>query len=334
MFSKALDFNIQPGIIYNEIVNIYVNTNDYSMAFEFYTLALSLTNDDDETHLLATTLANIASVYHRQGSYKQALKIYERASDLFVDAYGGFCQHPKQASLYDMMGLAYRQYGTFDKALKYYQDSLTILKETLPSNHPNLAQCYNNVDLVIDDQGDSDSAFEYFQIALGIIKQSECHSPILAGIYGNLAVIYSNRHQYDLALQYHERSINLYREIYAENHPDLAARYTNLGVTLTKQRKFDEAANIFDKARTIFENQDINTFPLDYPRCATCYSNMSDLYCEKDDFNRAFELLTEALHIRQAYFSPDHPLIATHVHNLGTIRYKQGYYYRAFGFFK
>lgn len=237
MFSKALDLNIQPEVVYNEIANIYVRINQYQKAFEYYALSLSLTDEENDIHLLATTLANIAIVYHWQGAYKEALEIYEKASDLYVDAYGGLCQHPKQAGLYDMMGMSYRQYGILDKAMEYYQYYLNILKETLPGKHQNLAQCYNNIGLVFVEQNDFDLGSEYFQMALGIYEPLGYRHTTLAGIYGNLAFIYSIRHQYDLAVQYYERSINLYREILNENHPDLAARYTDLGVTLTENNE-------------------------------------------------------------------------------------------------
>ncbi|CAF4006457.1 unnamed protein product, partial [Rotaria magnacalcarata] len=334
MYKNALDFNIQPEVIYNDMANVYVQLNEYQVAFESYALALSLTDDENDTHLLATTLANIANIYHRQSFYQQAIEIYEKVCDLFVDAYGGFCQHPKQAGLYDLMGLAYRQYGTFNKALKYYRDSLTILKDTLPSEHPTLAQCYNNIGLVFYDRGDSDSAFEYFQMTLAIYESLGYRHSSLATVYSNLAVIFSVRHQYTLAMEYHERAISLCREFVSENHQDLAARFVDFGVTLTKQHEFDKALDLFNKARSIYENQDVDNFSIDHSRYATCYSNMADLYYEKDDFCQAFEFSTKALHIRQVCLRSDHPLIATNLHNLGSIRHRQGQYYRALGFYK
>ncbi|CAF1092680.1 unnamed protein product [Rotaria sordida] len=334
MYSKALDLNIQPEVIYNDMANIHVKLNEYQIAIEFYARSLSLIDDENDIHLLATTLANIANVYHLQGAYKQALEMYEKASELYVDAYGGMYQHPKQAGLYDMMAMAYRQYGMFDKAMEYYQDSLTILKKTLPTEHPSLAQCYNNIGLLFYDRDDPDSAFEYFQMALAIDEPLGHRHLRLATIYGNLAVIYSIRNQYDLAIQYHERAINICREVLSEHHPDLAIRYVDLGVTLIKQRKFDEALYVLHKARAIYENQDINTFPLDHPNYAKFYSTMADLYSEKSDFNQAFEFYTKALHIRQVYYYPDHPLIAANLHNLGVIRHRQGQYYRALGFYQ
>ncbi|CAF4639194.1 unnamed protein product [Rotaria sp. Silwood2] len=334
MYSKALDINIQPEVIYNDMGNIYVKLNQCQIAIEFYARSLSLTDDANDIHLLATTLANIANVYHLQGAYKQALEIYEKASNLYADAYGGMCQHPKQAGLYDMMAMANRQYGRFDKAMEYYQDSLSILKKTLPTEHANLAQCYNNIGLLFYDRDDPDSAFEYFQMALAIDESLGFRHLRLSSIYGNLAVIYSLRNQYDLALQYHECAINICREVLSEYHPDLAIRYVSLGVTLIKQRKFDEALSALHKAREIYENQDINTFPLDHPNHAQLYSAMANLYSEKSDFDQAFEFYTKALHIRQVYYNPDHPLIAANLHNIGFMRHRQGQYYRALGFYQ
>ncbi|CAF3024989.1 unnamed protein product, partial [Rotaria sp. Silwood2] len=135
-------------------------------------------------------------------------------------------------------------------------------------------------------------------------------------------------------IQYHERAISLCCEVLSENHQDLAARYVDYGATLREQRKFDRAGDVFEKAKAIYENQDANTLPLDHPRYAACYSNMVKLYCDKGDFNQAFEFSTKELHIRQTYLCSYHPLITTSLHNLGTIRHRQGQYYRAFDFYK
>ena len=58
---------------------------------------------------------------------------------------------------------------------------------------------------------------------------------------------------------------------------------------------------------------------------------MADLYCEKNDFDQAFEFSTKKLRIQQAHLCPDHPLIDA---NLGIIRHQKSQYYRALSFYK
>ena len=70
MYRKALNCNIQPEVIYNDMANIYVQLKEYGTAFEYYALALSLFDEMNDLHLLATTLANIANIYHCQGLYE------------------------------------------------------------------------------------------------------------------------------------------------------------------------------------------------------------------------------------------------------------------------
>ena len=250
---------------------------------------------------------------------KQAIEVYEKASDLYVDAYGGLSQHPKQAHLYDLMAFAYKQYGAFDKAMEFYQYSLNIFRETLPSEHPNLAQCYNNIGLVFYDQGDSDPAFEYFQMSLTIYELIGYRHSSLATVYSNLAVIYSSRHDYNLAMEYHERAINLCREILPENHQDPAARYVDFAATLIRQREFDKAMSTLNQAKTIYESHDFDNFSLDHLRYAYYYTVLADFHLKKDYFDQAFQFSSEALHIRQNYLRADHPLIAANLHNLGSI---------------
>ena len=247
----------------------------------FYARALSLTDDLDYKNL-ATTICNIGNVYHRQGSYDQAIDIYEKANILYENISMGQYKHPKQCGLYNNIALAYTRNGMYDIALKFYQDVLKISKENLPSQHLSLARCYNNIGTVLFHQNDYDLALDYYQMALAIYESTHYHHPDLAITYGCLAIIYGTRRQYELAIDYHERAIRLCIESLPSNHPDLAARYVDFGDTLVKQKKLQAAEEVFDKALFIYKEENVNNLPTNRSRLATLYSSMANFQCARE----------------------------------------------------
>jgi tetratricopeptide (TPR) repeat protein len=58
--------------------------------------------------------------------------------------------------------------GDYDKALEYYEKSLSIILSVLGDNHPDVAISYNNIGNVYAFQGDYDKALKYYEKALKI----------------------------------------------------------------------------------------------------------------------------------------------------------------------
>lgn len=56
----------------------------------------------------------------------------------------------------------------YDKAIKYFGNSLSIMNQVLEEDHPNIATCYNNIGLVWDYKGDYEKALECYQKGLAI----------------------------------------------------------------------------------------------------------------------------------------------------------------------
>ncbi len=79
----------------------------------------------------------------------------------------------EKAFLFQQFRLINDYQGKYAEAIEYYEKSLEIDKEFLPSNHPNLATSYNNnIGLVYYDLDNYEMALTYFERALDIFQQS------------------------------------------------------------------------------------------------------------------------------------------------------------------
>jgi tetratricopeptide (TPR) repeat protein len=58
------------------------------------------------------------------------------------------------------------------KALSFYEKTLQVCKNSLPSNHPDLGGYHNNIGMVYDKMGEYSTALRFYERALDIGQHS------------------------------------------------------------------------------------------------------------------------------------------------------------------
>lgn len=112
----------------------YQNNNDYAKAINSYLIAEKATSDHDT--LLTLIYDNLGTCYKNQDFYDKALEVYK-------DAYYIYKQYNSKNILYPLRGMAsiYAIQEQFEKALKYYQTALTIASSTNDSTWQSILFC-------------------------------------------------------------------------------------------------------------------------------------------------------------------------------------------------
>lgn len=165
---------------------------------------------------------------------------------------------PDVASNYSNLGLAYENYGNFEKALENYSKAIEI--------EPNSHLAYHNMAVALDKQGNIEDSIKSFQSALKI-------KPEFPEALNNLGALLKKVNRFDEALRclnlalkfnpnYAEASFNsalIFKqkkqfEKAAEIFNELAKKYPsniyyimNFGLCLIEQRSFSEASELFNK---------------------------------------------------------------------------------------
>lgn len=114
-------------------------------------------------------------------------------------------------------------------------------------------------------------------------------------------------------LLYALNSLNL-RKLYLDpNHPYLAIAYNNAGLAYSDLDYLDDALNHLFLALAIWEN----TNPKDIRSCATCYSNIGQIYEMQADHTNALKYKFKSLELwKQIYGNNDHPNLAIIYNNI------------------
>ena len=73
--------------------------------------------------------------------------------------------------------------------------------------------------------------------------------------------MYDNKGDYDTALEYYNKALDIYLQVLGENHPDTATSYNNIGAVYDDKGDYDTALENYNKAKVILEQKLPNTHP-------------------------------------------------------------------------
>ena len=73
--------------------------------------------------------------------------------DIFLNIYGE--EHLEVASVYNLIGIAYRSKNSLDRAIENYEHSLEIRLKVLGSDHIEVSNCYYNIAIALTDLKDT-----------------------------------------------------------------------------------------------------------------------------------------------------------------------------------
>ncbi|ETO00467.1 hypothetical protein RFI_36977, partial [Reticulomyxa filosa] len=159
-------------------------------------------------------------------------------------------------------------------------------------------------------------AIELFRFVICFLLQTLHNSHInIADSYSWLGRAYSNKGEYNKAIEYYEKSLKIKSDKFGYNHPDIAIIYNKKGEQ--------------NKAIEYYENSfkiNINIFGPDHLNLATLYNNLGNIYNGKGEYDKAIEYCEKDIKIILNELGSNHPDIAISYNNLGCIYSNKGEY--------
>lgn len=195
--------------------------------------------------------------------------------------------------------VAYNFNGQYEKALPY-SDSAIIYSHRV--NDPNrLALVYLNKSDVLFNLYDYKNSLKFSQIALSYALKTG-NKDRLGRIYGIISNTYRRQDQYELAMEYQNKEIGMYRDIRDFNM--VSNGYQSKAMLLLKMKKYQEALLSIQKAIAIADSvQEVHLL-------SSFYSTEADILMEVNDYKNAQTSVLKALdyanltqHERQKWFA-------------------------------
>lgn len=224
-----------------------------------------------------------------------------------------------QAELMDLMGSVYLSLGLFEDADPLLETSETLRRTELGADAAETLASRLHRGQWLHAVGEYDAAEAVYQELLrrpeGAIPDP-LHAEIL-GAYGDLL--------YDLerseeAEQLFRRTLDIHRDLFGDDHPDVATSLNNLGATLYLRGELEAAEEPLRQALDLRRR----LLGPDHPDVATTLSTLGVLRFVRQDGDEGMALLEDALAIRRRLYGDDHPLVATTLNNLGELARRQG----------
>ena len=183
-----------------------------------------------------------------------------------------------------------------------------------------------------------------------------------AHFYHHLGVIKDGQGEYEMAIYFYEKSLEINKKIISQDHHYLASSYTGIGMVYFKMGDHPKALSSHKKALEIFQkvlspnNAHIaichgnigkvydelgeystallshekameifeQTLPPTHPHMASCYYDIGKVYHKMDEFSKALSFHEKALAIRKKTLPENHPLLAASYNSVGELYIKIG----------
>jgi len=309
------------AFIYNEAASWLSYNAVYKEAEPLYIRALEIRKEvlGADHPSTATSLNNLALLYHNQGRYKEAEPLYKRAIEICEKALGA--NQPDTAnSLNNLALLCYNQ-GRYEEAEPLNKRAIEIFEKVLGTNHPSTAASLNNLALLCYNQGRYEEAEPLYKRAIEICEKAlGANHPDTATSLNNLTLLYHNQGRYEEAEPLYKRAIEICEKVLGENHPNTATFLNNLALLYNNQGRYEEAEPLYIRALEICEK----ALGANHPDTATSLNNLAGLYDNQGRYKEAEPLYKRAIEIYEKALGANHPDTATSLNNLAGLYDNQG----------
>ena len=198
----------------------------------------------------ATNINNLGLAFYLDGNLTEAETYFKQAIELRNKIY--LKPHPEQAQSLTNLGLLLNDSGRVAEAQNYLTQALKIRELTLNKGHMRIIEAKNNLAMVLHGSAQFEKAEEIYQAILQeIIQQRGEKHPITLSIMTNRANTLLQLHNYKLAQQLFQKSLD-YRQIsLPKDHLYLSYNYIGLSQAQLAQGNAETAKEFIDKALSI-----------------------------------------------------------------------------------
>ncbi len=208
--------------------------------------------------------------------------------------------------------------GDFNQAFEYSIKALHIRQTCFCLDHPLIATNLHNLGIIRHRQGQYYRALGFYNRAQVLFEEATPQNQnALASIYDSLGSVYFDKAEYDLALEYHTKSLYIRRQLLDEKHPSIARSEMQLGRIHAHLQNYIDASNYYNRA---IQNSDEK---------GEIYLNLGDLHSFQNEYTIAMDYYEKALKFYKETYGDNHSYTATTCSKIGNAFYQLDNYDKA-----
>ncbi len=239
------------------------------------------------------------------------------------------------AKQYYALGDKYYYESNIDSSTFYYQKAADVYKKVAQVNNDTLMwakhiRCIYDVSLNYTFLSNFDLSISILDTALIVCnKYLGYFHKQTANVCESFGTVYYNKSEYDKALEYYFKSLDIYKELFGEKHDDVATSYNNIGVVYEKKSEYDKALQYNLKSLEIKKE----FFGEKHVEVADSYNNIGVIYFAKLEYDKALQYFFKSLEIKKELLGEQHADIAISYNNIGAVYYDKSEYDKAHEYF-
>ncbi len=239
-----------------------------------------------------------------------------------------------------------RNIAVYEKSFKYIDTELQAMKDQIGAifdkfieyqKTPEIPSCEMNLQEEISfiagklstkpGENPLDKAL-WIQPAVALLEKVKEDNEEVGRLANNLSLIYKNLGDYQNALIYSKKALDIGERILMYDDPNLSSAYNNVALIYKNLGDYQNALVFAKKDLEISER----TLQPDHPSLTTSYNSVAMIYKDLGDYQNALVFAKKSFDIRERTLQPDHPSLATSYNNLSTIYQGMGDYSNALVF--
>lgn len=275
---------------------------DYETALEHYVLAsMSMAANGQEADVAAID-CNIGDAYLSLARYDEAVFAYQKALTVFKSTNGE--KHSSVASVFVRLANLYNKIGKFRESKSYCENALRFyMKPTPGSREEEIANGLIEVSAIYESMDELDQALKLLKKALKVFDGKVGQRSTVAGIEAQMGVLYYMMEKYSESYNSLKSAIAKFRAIGEKKSCMFAVALNQMGLACVQVYSINEAADSFEEARTIMENE----YGPYHPDTLGVYSNLAGTYDAMGRSSDAIEILEHVVAMREEKLGTANP---------------------------
>ena len=243
----------------------------------------------------------LGSLYIEMAEYLQAIELFKTATSIVSDK-------PEligyMAGLKQELGNAYKQYGNFSEARKYYNSLLKYVEDKISCPIEDKIKILRDMGHLYKSEGNYAIALNYYDKAERVYRQGKRHDlqlseKYLAIIYYGKGNVYRCAQDFIKSKEYYEKAQSIYQEKVDESSFEWMLIYDNLGVCWFGLGQYDKALEYHEKALKLQSKmyKDIKQpfMGLSYMYRGDVYVAMGEMQAAYDDYMIAADIIQKSV---------------------------------------
>ena len=258
------------ALILNNLGNLSYELHNYNAALDYYMECVSIQQeflDPKHTHVVISLL-NIAQIYKAKGDFDNAFGIYHDVYSIHLDTCGS--DSLDVTTCISSMGLMKYLAKDYRIALNFYREALRLHRlnvgnRAAEARDADLASTLNSIGLVLFKMHEFDASKDAFVECLDIRRRLlGDNSKDTAIIWYNLATIYLEKGQDQVAMKLYAESLRVERHALGTKNPEISLTLQHLGQMHQERGELEIAVKYFGEALEI-ERMNITRFQENSP---------------------------------------------------------------------